>query len=130
MTNKRRGYYSLDIGGRKRNLHFSMNFWSAFTDEMNVSLDQLGELFENGVSISAIRAIIYCGLLANDLEEGNEIDYNVYKVGSWLEDVNAEELEKIINSMMESRILGNDLNMGIERNPAPEKKTTPKAQEN
>jgi hypothetical protein len=123
MANKRRGYYSLNIGGRKRDLHFSMNFWSAFTDEMNISLDRLGEVFENGVSISSIRAIIYCGLLAYDQEEGNEIDYNIYKVGSWLEDVDSSELEKIVTAMTESRILGNDLNMGIERNPDPEKKT-------
>lgn len=128
MANKRRGYYSLNIGGRKRDLHFSMNFWSAFTDEMDISLDRLGEIFDNGVSISAIRAIIYCGLLAYDQEEGNEIDYNIFKVGSWLEDVDASELEKIIGAMTESRILGNDLNMGIERNPAPteEKKTQSK----
>lgn len=104
-------------------MHFSMNFWSAFTDELNITLDQLGDVFESGISLSIIREIIYCGLLANDQEQGNEIDYNKFKVGAWLEDVDANELEKIVAAMTESRILGNDLNMGIQRNPTEEKKT-------
>ena len=37
-------------------------------------------------------------------------------MGAWLEDLEADSLNDIINAMMESRILGNELNMGIERN--------------
>ena len=115
MANKRRGYYTTKLGGRNVTLHFSMNFWANFTEIMNVPLDKIGELFAGGVSISAIRALVYSGMLAHDQEEGNEIDYNQFKVGSWLEDLNQDELEKMISAMMESRILGNDLNMGIDR---------------
>jgi len=116
MANKKRGYYTLTIGGKKRTMHFSMNFWANFTDIMNTPLDKIGEIFESGVSISAIRALIYSGLLAYDQEEGNEVDYNEFKVGAWLEDVDQDQLGEIIESMMTSRILGNDLNMGIDRN--------------
>ena len=115
MANKRRGYYTTKLGGRQRTLHFSMNFWANFTDIMDVPLDKIGELFSGGVSISAIRALVYSAMLAFDQEEGNEIDYNQFKVGAWLEDLNQDELEKMISAMMESRILGNDLNMGIDR---------------
>ena len=115
MANKRRGYYTTKLGGRQRTLHFSMNFWANFTEIMNVPLDKIGDLFSGGVSISAIRALVYSAILANDQEEGNEIDYNQFKVGAWLEDFNQAELEKMIGAMMESRILGNDLNMGIDR---------------
>ena len=115
MANKRRGYYTTKLGGRQRTLHFSMNFWANFPDIMDVPLDKIGELFSGGVSISAIRALVYSAILAFDQEEGNEIDYNEFKVGSWLEDINQEGLEKMIGAMMESRILGNDLNMGIDR---------------
>lgn len=117
MANKKRGYYTTNIGGQSRTLHFSMNFWAAFTEELGIPLDKIGEVFEGGISISGIRALVYAGLLAYDQEEGNKIDYTIFKVGGWLEDLDAAELEKIVNSMMESRILGNDLNMGIERNP-------------
>jgi len=115
MANKRRGYYTTKLGGRNVTLHFSMNFWANFTEIMNVPLDKIGELFAGGVSISAIRALVYSAMLAYDQEEGNEIDYNQFKVGAWLEDLGQEELEKMIGAMMESRILGNDLNMGIDR---------------
>lgn len=121
MANKKRGYYSLKIGGKNRTMHFSMNFWANFTDLLNIPLDGLSTLFEKGVSIKTIRTLIYSALLAYDQEEGNEIDYNEFKVGMWLEDFDAEKLNDIVTSMMESRILGNDLNMGVTRNI---KKTT------
>lgn len=117
MANKRRGYHTLKIGGKTRTLHFSMNFWSEFTDVLKVPLDKIGNVFEGGISLSTIRALVYCGLLANDQEEGNDIDYTIYTVGFWLEDLDAAQLEKIVNSMTESKILGNSLNMGIDRNP-------------
>ena len=121
MANKRRGYYSLSIGGKNRTMHFSMNFWANFTDNLGVSIEKIGNVFQDGISLSGIRALVYSGLLANDQEQGNEIDYNEFKVGMWLEDLTSDELTKIIESMMESRILGNVLNMGINRNV---KKTT------
>ena len=78
MANKRRGYYTTKLGGRNATLHFSMNFWANFTEIMNVPLDKIGDLFSGGVSISAIRALVYSAMLAFDQEEGNEIDYNQF----------------------------------------------------
>ena len=97
-------------------MHFSMNFWANFTDLLNIPLDGLSTLFEKGVSIKTIRTLIYSALLAYDQEEGNEIDYNEFKVGMWLEDFDGEKINDVVNAMMESRILGNDLNAGLNRN--------------
>ena len=116
MANRKRGYYSIKMGGKSRTLHFSMNFWANFTDELNVPIEQIGDIFQKGISLSSIRALIYSALLAFDQEEGNEIDYTIYKIGSWLDDLPAEKIEDIVNVMMESKILGNDLNVGIKRN--------------
>jgi len=122
--NKKRGFYTANLGGKKRSLRFNMNFWAEFTDQLGVGLEQIGEVFEGGISISAIRALIYSALITHDREQGKEIDYNIYTVGSWLDEMDASELEKIMGAMMESKILGNDLNMGIERNSqSTEKKT-------
>ena len=115
MATRKRGYYTLKLWGKNRNMHFSMNFWANFTEILGVSLEDIGQVFNNGMSISKIRTLMYSGLLAYDQEEGNEIDYNEFQVGAWLEDMPAEKLEDIINAMLESRILGNDLNMGIQR---------------
>ncbi len=76
---------------------------------------KIGDVFSGGMSIKGIIALIYSGLLAYDQEEGNEIDYNEFKVGIWLEDFDSEKLNDVVSSMLESRILGNDLNMGINR---------------
>jgi hypothetical protein len=113
---KQRGYYKIKLGGKERTLHFSMNFWAAFTENMDIGLEGLSEVFAGNLSLKAIRCLVYCGILTNDQEQGNAIDYNEFSVGIWLEDITAEQLEQIIAAMAESRILGNDMNMGIERN--------------
>ena len=116
MANKKRGYYTIKLGGQNRVMHFSMNFWANFTELLDVSLDEIATIFEKGVSIKMIRSLIYSALLANDQENGKEIDYNEFTVGMWLEDFEAEKLDEIVKAMMESRILGNDLNAGLSRN--------------
>jgi hypothetical protein len=116
MANRKRGFYTVKLGGKNRTLHFSMNFWANFTEEMDLPIDQIGNVFQGGVSITAIRALVYSALLANEQEQGNEIDFTKFSVGEWLEDLDASELEKIVEAMTESKILGNDLNAGIKRN--------------
>ena len=119
---KQRGYYTLEIGGKKRTLHFSMNFWAKFTDMLDIGLAEIGDVFSKGISIKALIALIYSGLLAYDKENKNEVDYDEFDVGNWLEDIQADEIEKIVVAMTESKILGNALNGGLERNPSDSKK--------
>ena len=114
--NSKRGYVDVEIGGKKRTLHFSMNFWCHFTETLGIGLNDLEKYFTaDNLNISSIRALIYSGLIAYDQEEKNPVDYTIYDVGNWLEDFGAEELQKVMTALTESRILGNDLNMGIPR---------------
>ena len=83
MANKHKGYIDINVGGKKRTLHFSMNFWSEFTEQLGVPLHEIGDVFTKGISIKGLRALVYAGILANDQEQGNEIDYNIYSVGTW-----------------------------------------------
>jgi hypothetical protein len=99
-----------------------MNFWATYTDLLGISLDEIGGVFEKGVSLKAIIMLVYAGILTYDQENKKEIDYDNFDVGNWLEDVSADDIEKIIKAMTESRILGNDLNAGIQRNPDDSKK--------
>lgn len=126
MANKQRGYYSLTIGGKQRTLHFSMNFWAAFTDELQISLTEIDQVFSNALNLNSIRALVYAGLLAYDQEEGNEIDYNLFKVGAWLDDINTDQFNEIINTLMQSKLLGNELNGGLSRGAKPTSKAAPK----
>ena len=124
MANKNKGYIDINVGGKKRTLHFSMNFWSEFTEQLGISLQDIGEVFQNGISLKGLRALIYSAILANDQENGNEIDYNIYSVGSWLDELEAESINKIVETMLQSKILGNSLNSEIEKpgKPKPLKK--------
>lgn len=116
MANKRRGYYTIKLGGKNRTMHFSMNFWVNFTDQLNVPLDKIGDLFGSTLSMKTIRSLVYSAVLAHDQEEGNEIDYNEFTVGGWMDELDSDKLTEIVQAMTESRLLGNDLNMGIDRN--------------
>ncbi|QDP55008.1 MAG: hypothetical protein Unbinned96contig1002_18 [Prokaryotic dsDNA virus sp.] len=106
MANKKRGFIDLQIGGKKRTLHFSMNFWSEFTEQMNIPLQDIGLAFEKGISLKGIRALIYSALLANDQEQGNVIDYTLFSVGTWLDNLDSEKINDIVQTMLESKILG------------------------
>ena len=114
---KQRGYYTLNIGGKKRTMHFSMNFWATFTDMLGVSLDKIGDVFTSGVSLTAIRALFYSGLSAYDQENKNEIDYTEFDVGAWLDEIDTDEINNVVNALSESKILGNELNPQNEETP-------------
>ena len=121
--NKKRGYIEVEIGGKKRSLHFSMNFWCHFTDTLGIGLNDLETYFtSSNFSISTIRTLIYSGLIAYDQEEKKAIDYTIYDVGSWLENFDSKQLSEVMSVLSQSRILGNDLNMGISRVNKDEKK--------
>jgi len=124
MANKNKGYIDINVGGKKRTLHFSMNFWSEFTEQLGISLQDIGDVFQNGISLKGLRALIYSAILANDQENGNEIDYNIYSVGAWLDELEAESINKIVETMLQSKILGNSLNSEIAKpgKPKPSKK--------
>jgi hypothetical protein len=121
--NKKRGYITTKLGGKNRTLHFSMNFWCHFTDTLGIGLNDLDSYFtSNKFNLSTIRTLLYSGLIAYDNEEKNPIDYTIYDVGSWLEDFTSDDLKKVMEVLTQSRILGNDMNMGIPRNTKTKKK--------
>lgn len=113
MVNKQRGFFAIKLGGKQRTMHFSMNFWAAFTDELGISIGQIDKVFSAEMNFNTLRALVYSGILAYDQEEGNLIDYNVYKVGAWCDELTTEDFTNITNALAQSRILGNDLNAGL-----------------
>lgn len=116
MENIKRGYCQLEIGGKKRTLHFSMNSWAVWEEVSGYTISQIDQVLSRGLSISVLRAFIYSGLVANDQESGNEVDYTVFDVGSWMGDLPPNDLELVTKAILESRVLGQDLNGGLRRN--------------
>lgn len=114
--NKKRGYCQLEIGGKIRTLHFSMNFWATFEETSGFKISEVDKVFGSGLSMGSMRALVYSGIVAYDQENRNEIDYTLFEVGAWMDEINEKDLTMIIETLMESRILGNDLNAGVRRN--------------
>lgn len=125
--NKKRGYITIKIGGKNRTLHFSMNFWAEFTDQLGVGIEQIGEVFQKGFSLAQLRALVYSGLVAYDSENNIPVDYNVFQVGMWLDDISSDDITKVINTMSESKVLGVDLNNELRQ---PEKKNNQNPNQN
>ena len=73
-----------------------MNFWAIFTEQMGIGIDKIGDTFQDGLNIKAMRSLIYAGILAYDQEEGNPIDYNEFKVGNWMDDITVVLVQVIV----------------------------------
>jgi hypothetical protein len=116
QVNDKRGYCQLEIGGKIRTLHFSMNFWAAFENAAGFSISEIDKVLGAGLSLTTLRAMIYAGILAYDQENKQIVDYDQFDVGNWMEDLNQDHIQLIVDTLMQSRILGNDLNAGVRRN--------------
>lgn len=115
-ANKLRGYCQLNIGGKSRTLHFSMNFWAIMEEETGKTLQELSGIISSSMSVITIRAMIYSAMKCYDLEKQNEVDYSLFDVGLWMDELEPEDFTKITETLIESRILGHDLNAGLRRN--------------
>ena len=58
MTNKKRGYIDITVDGKKKTLHFSMNFWAEFTEQMGVSLQEIGTVFTDKITGKTILSFL------------------------------------------------------------------------
>ena len=87
-ANKIRGYYDFPMGnGDTKKMHFSMNFVFILQDIIDEDLAEWLKGMENMDSNEqgiALSQLVYAGLSAYDLEEGNVVEYNIYKVRDWL----------------------------------------------
>lgn len=114
--NPQRGYLEIELGGEKRTLHFSMNFWAFFEKHSGKSISELAQTFVNGFTIESLRTIIFCGLMAHDSEQRNEINYDEIQVGMWMDDLGVENIEQITVAMMSSKMLNPEsTNAGVRR---------------
>ena len=103
VPNELQGYFHFPIGNKEVKIqHFSMNFVYLLGDivdsdlaEWLKSLDKA----ENNHQGLAISQIIFAGMAAYDQEEGNEVDYNIYKVRDWAFTAMNED-ETLIERMM------------------------------
>ena len=87
-ANKYKGYFDFPVGeGETKKMHFSMNFVFLLQDitekDLTTWLTDLEKASETDQGFGLCQ-IVFAALAAYDLEEENEVDYNVYKVRNWV----------------------------------------------
>lgn len=106
---KQQGYLQLPTEQGTKWMHFSMNFLVNLQELTEKDVSTWGrdmreqDPFKQGLSLCEL---MYASLAAFDQEEGNDIDYNIYKVTNWgLEAMNNDDklaaniLEAMTNSL-------------------------------
>ncbi len=103
MKNIKDGYFTIKRGeGKGKKLHFSMNCWAELKEETGKGIIEWTEDYDKGGVIEQalhIGDIVYASAKAYDLEEGNEIDYNLYKARSWVDSFNEDDSADFVKAL-------------------------------
>jgi hypothetical protein len=118
----KRGYYEIEVDGVKITGHFSVNFWALLEETMGFnSLADTFDFMSKGIGLTQIRMIVFCSERAYSLENGKESLFkNIYHCGAMMEEFTEDNLIAVTKSFTESKLLGNEINFGIDRNPKSE----------
>lgn len=108
MKTEQLGYYKLPNGMM---MHFSINAWYELEKDTGLSPQQFLQEFgeESGreepnefILLDLVTDYVYAACKAYDLEEGNEITYNRYKIRDILVTLDGKQLRDLNNSMFSS----------------------------
>ena len=99
------GYYKLKTKDGDKWIHFSRLFISKLEEVSGKNIVEYGKYLrslDEGLDITAqfdaITDLVMAGMLAHDEKEGNDIDYNLHKVGEWIY-LATEEDDQVISNI-------------------------------
>ena len=111
MENTQRGYFTLPTPEGTKTLHFSTNCWYNLLEDTGMQLDAFGNNLDAQLKdpeanmlniVNSITDLAYAAAKAYDQEESNEIEYNRFKVRTWISNLSAEQSEEFMRAMMSS----------------------------
>ena len=109
-ANKALDYYDFPIGKDKyKTLHFTPRFIQVLQDVvgedlytfLNDSIPKMKPIQE----VLATAQIVFSGMVAYDLEKGNEIDYDVYQIRDWMHYARQRDIDieaEVVKAMTKS----------------------------
>lgn len=104
--NKQSGFVSKKINGKDVGFKFGTNAFALVSEMRGVELDELDKVLG---SVSGIRDLIYCAAKAHLLAKGEDVYFNEFTVGDWLDDMAQKDYEDIIGALDHTKVLGNKL---------------------
>jgi hypothetical protein len=106
MNTKQTGYYTLPNG---QNLHFSINAWYILEEETGYKPQEfLADLIEESsrkepnefTLLTLLSDLTFAACKAYDLEEGNEVTYNRFKIRSIVANLGGEGIKDLNDSLI------------------------------
>jgi hypothetical protein len=106
MNTKQTGYYTLPNG---QNLHFSINAWYILEEETGYKPQEfLADLIEESsrkepnefTLLTLLSDLTFAACKAYDLEEGNEVTYNRFKIRSMVANLGGEGIKDLNDSLI------------------------------
>ncbi len=97
------GYYKLK--GVNKWLHFSMNCWVNLKQDSGKDIGTFGKEYDDADTIGKfmiLTEVAYAAAKAYDQEEGNDIDYNIFKVRTWMEALKEDDAKDFMLAMSHS----------------------------
>ena len=91
---------TLKIGGKERLLKFGTNQTAIFCDKHNLSLTGYSDsLNTDNAKPGHLRDLIWSSLVAGAKYNKEEVDFDEYNVGDWIDDLPQNNLQKIFDTM-------------------------------
>jgi hypothetical protein len=108
-----KGYTTIQIGDKKRPLHFGTNQTYEFCKirectlgEYYILVGKLGKIAETDGGV--IRDLVYSALWAGAMTDEIEIDFNAHKVGNWIDEIGVDGLKDVFITLTESLKSGDE----------------------
>ena len=96
----------MDIGGALRPVGWGMNTWILYCELRGCTITDMGEQLQRigtgGGSGSEIRDLIWAALKSGARKEKQDVEFDNWDVGDWLDDISTEALTEFLTSMTES----------------------------
>lgn len=94
------------IGGKERGVKFGTNATAKFCELQGIDLTGysllLMQIANGSIKMSDIRDLVYAGLWAYCKSNKEEVDFDLYDVGDWLDEIELDEMKKIYDALAAS----------------------------
>lgn len=81
------------IGGKTRLFKFGINQLAIYSQKHNLSLSEVE------MGMSQIRDLFWSALVAGAKKKKEEIDFDEWDVGEWIDDMMQEDFDKVVEAM-------------------------------
>lgn len=105
---KIQGLAEINIGGKMRPMKFGTNATAILCEKRGCMLKDIIGMFSpekiNNQEITGgeIRDLIWSGLVAGAKSKNIDVDFNEFNVGDWIDQLDADELKKAFDVILES----------------------------